>query len=215
MRVDRWTARTLGIYRLCKVRGRTKNKLKRLTSVSLCVSEHVLLAHFACSEVSRFGAFLITLPFLGMLIGGVLFVFVTLSALGRWSGRDLIMHAVIAVLAAALFNRRSNRLALTGAVTLGSILAINLLLMLQPIGHRFSVLLQGDPAVRAVHRDPGLRRGGHMDPVGTGRRRQGAPGLVAGTQHPEGQQHQVSERAGVRASVRGGARGDAPESRPS
>jgi len=46
-----------------------------------------------------FGVFLVTLPYLGMLIGGVLFVFVTLSTLGGWSRRNLIIHACIALLA--------------------------------------------------------------------------------------------------------------------
>ncbi len=46
-----------------------------------------------------FGVFLVTLPYLGMLVGGVLFVFVTLCALGGWSGRKLISHAAIALLA--------------------------------------------------------------------------------------------------------------------
>lgn len=46
-----------------------------------------------------FALFLISLPYLGMLIGGVLFVFTTLCVLGGWSGRKLIVHALIAVLA--------------------------------------------------------------------------------------------------------------------
>jgi hypothetical protein len=46
-----------------------------------------------------FGVFLVTLPYLGMLIGGVLFVFAMLCALGGWSVRKMISHAVIALLA--------------------------------------------------------------------------------------------------------------------
>ena len=46
-----------------------------------------------------FGTFLITLPYLGMLIGGILFVFVTLTLLGGWDSRSLVIHGVIAVLA--------------------------------------------------------------------------------------------------------------------
>ena len=44
-----------------------------------------------------FFAFLVLLPYLGMLLGGILFVFVTLSVLGGWSPRSAISHAVIAV----------------------------------------------------------------------------------------------------------------------
>ena len=46
-----------------------------------------------------FGLFLISLPYLGMLIGGVLFVFITLCVLGGWSWRNVFKHAAIAVLA--------------------------------------------------------------------------------------------------------------------
>lgn len=45
-----------------------------------------------------FGLFLITLPYLGMLIGGILFVFVALSLLGPWDFKSLITHGAIAVL---------------------------------------------------------------------------------------------------------------------
>ena len=41
--------------------------------------------------------FLITLPVLGMLIGGVSFVFILMTLLGGWQRRQLITHAVIAV----------------------------------------------------------------------------------------------------------------------
>ena len=44
-----------------------------------------------------FAAFLATLPYLGMLIGGVLFVFVTLSVLGDHDGRSLAIHGAIAL----------------------------------------------------------------------------------------------------------------------
>ncbi|MFQ6017435.1 MAG: tripartite tricarboxylate transporter TctB family protein [Kiloniellaceae bacterium] len=46
-----------------------------------------------------FALFLITLPYLGMLIGGVLFVFVTLTLLGGWDVKSLVTHGAIAVLA--------------------------------------------------------------------------------------------------------------------
>ncbi len=42
--------------------------------------------------------FLLTLDFLGMLIGGVLFVFCLLTAIGGASKRNLIIHALIAVI---------------------------------------------------------------------------------------------------------------------
>jgi len=42
--------------------------------------------------------FLLTLDFLGMLIGGVLFVFLLLTVIGGASKRNLIIHALIAVI---------------------------------------------------------------------------------------------------------------------
>jgi putative tricarboxylic transport membrane protein len=42
--------------------------------------------------------FLLTLDYLGMLIGGVLFVFFLLTAIGGASKRNLIIHALIAVI---------------------------------------------------------------------------------------------------------------------
>ena len=45
-----------------------------------------------------FLAFLLTLDYLGMLIGGVLFVFCLLTAVGGASKRNLIVHALIAVI---------------------------------------------------------------------------------------------------------------------
>ena len=46
-----------------------------------------------------FALFLISLPYLGMLIGGVLFVFTTLCVLGGWSLRNVTVHAVVAIAA--------------------------------------------------------------------------------------------------------------------
>ncbi len=48
---------------------------------------------------AMFLAFLITLPVLGILIGGVLFVFCTLTVLGGMEGRKLLLHAAVAVIA--------------------------------------------------------------------------------------------------------------------
>ena len=45
-----------------------------------------------------FFGFLVTLPYLGMLVGGILFVFLMMSVLGGWSPKLILMHAVIAVL---------------------------------------------------------------------------------------------------------------------
>ena len=42
-----------------------------------------------------FGAYLLIIPYLGMLVGGVLFVFCVLSALGGW--RRVILHGAIAL----------------------------------------------------------------------------------------------------------------------
>jgi hypothetical protein len=46
-----------------------------------------------------FLVYLLTLPVLGMLLGGTAFVFLLLSALGGWHGRALVVHAIIAVVA--------------------------------------------------------------------------------------------------------------------
>ncbi len=46
-----------------------------------------------------FGAFLLTLPYLGMLIGGIVFVFSTLTLLAPLTKRNVVVHALIAVLA--------------------------------------------------------------------------------------------------------------------
>ena len=44
-----------------------------------------------------YALFLFTLPYLGILIGGVLFVFVVLNLMGGWRITQLAMHGVIAV----------------------------------------------------------------------------------------------------------------------
>lgn len=44
-----------------------------------------------------FFLFLITMPLFGMLIGGLLYVFITLSFLGGWSPRLMLQHAMISV----------------------------------------------------------------------------------------------------------------------
>lgn len=46
-----------------------------------------------------FFAYLASLPVLGMLIGGVLFVFLLLNMLGGWQPRNLAFHAAVAVIA--------------------------------------------------------------------------------------------------------------------
>ena len=46
-----------------------------------------------------FFIFLYTLPILGMLIGGVSFVFILMNLLGGWAPRQLITHAIISVCA--------------------------------------------------------------------------------------------------------------------
>ena len=44
-----------------------------------------------------FLAYLLTMPYLGMLIGGLLFVFMLLNALGGWQPKQMALHAVIAL----------------------------------------------------------------------------------------------------------------------
>lgn len=44
-----------------------------------------------------FGLFLITLPFLGMLLGGILFVFAALTVMGERNWRAHLTHAAIAI----------------------------------------------------------------------------------------------------------------------
>lgn len=46
-----------------------------------------------------FFVFLLVLPYLGMLLAGILFVFITQSLIGGASPRRLVMHALISVLA--------------------------------------------------------------------------------------------------------------------
>ncbi len=44
-----------------------------------------------------FFAYLATLPVFGMLISGILFVFLLLNVLGGWSARNLVFHAIVAI----------------------------------------------------------------------------------------------------------------------
>jgi len=44
-----------------------------------------------------FFAFIFTMPYLGMLLGGVAYVFLTLSVLGGWDSRRLVVHAMISL----------------------------------------------------------------------------------------------------------------------
>ena len=44
-----------------------------------------------------FLVYLLTMPYLGMLIGGLAFVFLLLNALGGWQPRQLVLHAIIAL----------------------------------------------------------------------------------------------------------------------
>lgn len=46
-----------------------------------------------------FAAYLALMPLLGMLLGGIAFVFCLLCALGGWSPRDLALHAAVAAIA--------------------------------------------------------------------------------------------------------------------
>jgi len=46
-----------------------------------------------------FLGYLLALPVLGMLLSGILFVFVLLGFMGGWAPRNLVMHAIVAVLA--------------------------------------------------------------------------------------------------------------------
>lgn len=49
-----------------------------------------------------YALFLVTLPYLGMLLGGALFVFLTLTFLGRHDLRSHLWHTVIAIAAVGL-----------------------------------------------------------------------------------------------------------------
>lgn len=44
-----------------------------------------------------FLGFLLSMPYLGMLVGGMLFVFLMMSVLGGWTPRLMVMHGVIAI----------------------------------------------------------------------------------------------------------------------
>jgi predicted membrane-bound spermidine synthase len=45
-----------------------------------------------------FLAFLLTIDFLGMLLGGIVFVFLALSVLGERTPKQLTIHALVAVI---------------------------------------------------------------------------------------------------------------------
>lgn len=47
---------------------------------------------------AMFFVFLLALPYLGMLVAGILFVFITQSILGGWQPSQLAKHAVISIL---------------------------------------------------------------------------------------------------------------------
>lgn len=68
-----------------------------------------------------FCGYLLLLPWFGMLISGMLFVFVLLSALGGWSPRRLGIHAVVAAASVGgmwlLFTQGLNVLLPTGELT--------------------------------------------------------------------------------------------------
>ncbi|MBT3885472.1 MAG: tripartite tricarboxylate transporter TctB family protein [Rhodospirillaceae bacterium] len=49
-----------------------------------------------------FFIFLITMPYFGMLIGGILFVFAMLTYLGGYRPRDIVVHGTIAVAAVGI-----------------------------------------------------------------------------------------------------------------
>ena len=44
-----------------------------------------------------YGLFLVTLPYLGMLIGSILFVFLLFNFLGGWGVRPMAIHGAVAV----------------------------------------------------------------------------------------------------------------------
>ena len=44
-----------------------------------------------------FLAYLLSMPYLGMLLGGLAFVFLLLNALGGWQAKQLVLHAIIAL----------------------------------------------------------------------------------------------------------------------
>jgi len=46
---------------------------------------------------AMFFTFLATLPVLGMLIGGISFVFILMTLLGGWAPRQLLFHALVAI----------------------------------------------------------------------------------------------------------------------
>lgn len=46
---------------------------------------------------AMYGLFLITLPYLGILIGGILFVFIVLNLMGGWRPAQLGVHGAIAI----------------------------------------------------------------------------------------------------------------------
>ena len=59
------------------------------------ISEFILYWRNVIAVFSIFAVYLITLPYLGMLIGNVLFSFILLTVLGGWS--SILMHLLVAL----------------------------------------------------------------------------------------------------------------------
>ncbi len=45
-----------------------------------------------------FFLFLVSMPIFGMLIGGIAFVFVLMGFLGGWAPRQMLIHALVAII---------------------------------------------------------------------------------------------------------------------
>ena len=71
------------------------NKVEEIESTSRTLVSFFLYWRNVLSVFIIFAAYLILLPYLGMLVGNVVFSFVLLSVLGGW--RSFLMHGLIAI----------------------------------------------------------------------------------------------------------------------
>lgn len=77
------------------LRGRYRTEITRGGGIAGWFSTY----RNAMTCFAMYGVFLVTLPYLGMLIGATLFVFLLFNFLGGWEVRRMAVHGAIAVIA--------------------------------------------------------------------------------------------------------------------
>ena len=83
------------IYLIQSLRGPTGNSNDKATKSFV---EFLIFWRNPAICFVMFFLFLLTLPILGMLIGGVTFVFLLMSLLGGWQKEKIVLHASVALL---------------------------------------------------------------------------------------------------------------------